>query len=116
MWLSRSTEIRPCSWLLTLLGCPGANNRRKLPHEPPPLYRRNCISGEGGRRILKSAEIQEDAMRKLSELVSEGFIWSVGITRPKPGKERIAAIYITTVLCATILGAVSVFAFLLSHL
>ncbi|MDE1176040.1 MAG: hypothetical protein PW789_05475 [Edaphobacter sp.] len=55
-------------------------------------------------------------MRKLSELVSEGFIWSVGITRPKPGKERIAAIYITTVLCATILGAVSVFAFLLSHL
>lgn len=55
-------------------------------------------------------------MKKVTELVSEGFIWSVGITRPKPGKERIAALYITVTLTATLLGAAAVFAFLLTRM
>jgi len=41
--------------------------------------------------------------------VSEGFIWGVGITRPRTGKERFAAIYITALLIGTVLFAVVVF-------
>ncbi|WP_263379303.1 hypothetical protein [Granulicella paludicola] len=37
-------------------------------------------------------------MTKVTDIVSEGFIWSVGITRPKPGKERQAAIYISVLV------------------
>jgi hypothetical protein len=55
-------------------------------------------------------------MKKMTELVSEGFIWSVGITRPKPGKERIAALYITATLVATLLGAAGAFLFVLSRI
>jgi len=55
-------------------------------------------------------------MRKLTDLVSEGFIWGVGITRPKPGKERVAAIYITTTLIGSVLGAVAMFLFLLHRI
>ncbi len=42
-------------------------------------------------------------MTKLTDIIAEGFIWSVGITRPKPGKERQAAIYIS-VLVSTIVA------------
>jgi hypothetical protein len=55
-------------------------------------------------------------MRWLTDLVSEGFIWGVGITRPRPGQERRAAIYITATLAAAVLGAVGVFVFLLSRI
>jgi hypothetical protein len=55
-------------------------------------------------------------MKRLTEYVSEGFIWSVGITRPRPGQERRAAIYITLTLIASLLGAVAMFVFLLGRL
>ncbi|HEY4358707.1 MAG TPA: hypothetical protein VGN16_23370 [Acidobacteriaceae bacterium] len=55
-------------------------------------------------------------MRKLTDLVSEGFIWSVGITRPRAGQERFAAIYITAILALSIVGAGGAFLFLKSHL
>ena len=44
-------------------------------------------------------------MRSFTDVVSEGFIWAVGITRPKPGKERTAAVYITLMLAGSILAA-----------
>jgi hypothetical protein len=72
--------------------------------------------GFGTFLIVQRLAFMEDGMRSLTELVSEGFIWSIGITRPRPGKERVAAIYITAILAVTILGAASVFAFLLSRL
>jgi hypothetical protein len=53
-------------------------------------------------------------MRRLTDLISESFIWSVGITRPRPGQERMAALYITATLAASILAAVGMF-FLLLH-
>jgi len=55
-------------------------------------------------------------MRRLTDLVSESFIWSVGITRPKPGKERAAALYITITLAASILVAAAMFVILLHRL
>jgi hypothetical protein len=55
-------------------------------------------------------------MRSLTEVVSESFIWGVGITRPRPGQERRAAIYITATLAGTIVIAVGVFLFLVSRL
>ncbi|WP_260703825.1 hypothetical protein [Edaphobacter flagellatus] len=55
-------------------------------------------------------------MKRLTDLVSEGFIWGVGITRPRPGQERRAAIYITTTLIASVLVAVAMFIFLLGRL
>ena len=54
-------------------------------------------------------------MRSLTELVSESFIWSVGITRPRPGQEGRAALFITTTLVATILAVAGMFLFLLSR-
>jgi hypothetical protein len=55
-------------------------------------------------------------MKRLTDLVSEGFIWSVGITRPRPGKERVAAIYITATLIGSILAAIGMFVLLLGRL
>ena len=55
-------------------------------------------------------------MKRLTDFVSEGFIWGVGITRPRPGQERIAAIYITVTLAAAVLVAVGVFVFVLGRL
>jgi hypothetical protein len=56
------------------------------------------------------------AMRSLTDLVSEGFIWSVGITRPRPGQEHRAAVYITTVLIISLLIAAGLFFFLCSKI
>lgn len=55
-------------------------------------------------------------MKNLSELVSEGFIQGVGITRPRAGKERNAARYITGLIALTIVGALSFFFLVLSHI
>ena len=55
-------------------------------------------------------------MRSLTEVVSESFIWGVGITRPRPGQERRAAIYITVTLAGTVLAAAGVFLFLVGKL
>lgn len=55
-------------------------------------------------------------MRRLTDLIGEGFIWGVGITRPKPGQERVAAIYITATLIASVLAAMGMFVFLLHRL
>ena len=54
-------------------------------------------------------------MRRLSEIVSESFIWGVGITQPKPGQERRAAIYITATLIGTIVAVAGAFFFLLGR-
>lgn len=54
-------------------------------------------------------------MRSLSGLVSEGFIQGVGITRPKPEKERQAAFYITGLLVTTVVGIAAVFLFLVTR-
>ena len=49
------------------------------------------------------------AMRSIPEIVSEVFIWGVGITRPEPGKERAAALFITLTLAGTLVAVVLVF-------
>jgi hypothetical protein len=48
-------------------------------------------------------------MRSLTDIVSESFIWGVGITRPKEGQRRLAAYYITGTLAATLLGVAGLF-------
>ena len=53
-------------------------------------------------------------MGRISNAVSEVFIQGVGITRPKPGHERRAALFITTMLALTVVGAFAMF-FLLLH-
>jgi hypothetical protein len=53
-------------------------------------------------------------MGKISNFVSEVFIQGVGITRPKPGHEHRAALYITSLLALTVAGAFAMF-FLLLH-
>ena len=50
----------------------------------------------------------------LSDLVGKGFIWAVGITPPKPGKERTAALFITGALLAIVVAA-GVTLFVLLH-
>jgi hypothetical protein len=52
-------------------------------------------------------------MGRISNAVSEVFIQGVGITRPKPGDERRAALYITTLLALTVIGAFAMFLLLL---
>jgi hypothetical protein len=48
-------------------------------------------------------------MKTLSDWISEGFIWGVGITRPQPANQRRAALYITGLLAATVAGVVTLF-------
>ena len=55
-------------------------------------------------------------MKSLTEMVSEGFIWGVGITRPRPGKERRAALFITVTLLGSIAAVAGVFLLLLGRL
>lgn len=55
-------------------------------------------------------------MKSLIELVSESFIWGVGITRPKPGREGRAALYITAILAASVAVVAAVFLFLLGRM
>jgi hypothetical protein len=55
-------------------------------------------------------------MRNLSGLISEGFIWGVGITRPKPGNERQAALYITCLLIGTVVGVALLFFLVVTRL
>ncbi|SEC36970.1 hypothetical protein [Terriglobus roseus] len=54
-------------------------------------------------------------MRSLTDIVSESFIWSVGITRPKAGQERRAAYYISGTLATILLGIAGLFAFVVSR-
>lgn len=79
------------------------------------FHRKNCISERSVGFILLR-ESMEGKMRRLTNFISEGFIWSVGITRPKPGKERVAALYITLTLAASVLVAVAMFLLLLQRL
>jgi hypothetical protein len=55
-------------------------------------------------------------MRNLSGLISEGFIWGVGITRPTPGNERRAALYITGLLVGTVVGVAVLFLLVVTRL
>lgn len=55
-------------------------------------------------------------MRSLTEIVSESFIWGVGITRPKPGQERRAAVYITVTLMLVVLTTVGIFLLFIGRL
>lgn len=54
-------------------------------------------------------------MRSLTEIVSESFIWGVGITRPQTGQQRRAAIYITAILVAVVLLAAFFFMYLVGR-
>ena len=69
-----------------------------------------------GNRRQAHAGLWRREMKRLTDLVSEGFIWGVGITRPRPGQERMAALYITATLIASVIGAVGAFLFLLGRL
>jgi len=53
-------------------------------------------------------------MRSLTDIVSEGFIWGVGITRPREGQRRLAAYYISGTLAVTVLAGVGLFLLLVS--
>lgn len=55
-------------------------------------------------------------MRRVTDVVSEGFIWGVGITRPRAGHEHRAAQYITAILGLAVFGAVGMFFLLKDHL
>jgi hypothetical protein len=54
-------------------------------------------------------------MADVSKQLSEGFILTVGITPPKPGKEISASRYITAMLALTVAGVAAMFAFILSR-
>jgi hypothetical protein len=54
-------------------------------------------------------------MTDVSKQLSEGFILTVGITPPKPGRELTAGRYITGMLALTVAGAAAMFAFILSR-
>jgi hypothetical protein len=53
-------------------------------------------------------------MRSLTDIVSEGFIWDVGIIRPKERQRRFAVYYIFACLNFAILGAVGSFLFMVT--
>lgn len=55
-------------------------------------------------------------MRRLTEFISETFIWGSGITHPKPGKERQAALFITATLAGTLLVIACAFFLLLARM
>lgn len=55
-------------------------------------------------------------MRSIPEIVSESFIWGVGITRPRPGQEKRAALFITATLLASIAAVAGAFFFVLGRL
>ncbi len=55
-------------------------------------------------------------MRKLTDVVSEGFIWGVGITRPSEKQQRRAALFITGILAGSVLFAAGMFFLLLQHI
>ncbi len=52
---------------------------------------------------------EEEAMKSIPDMVSEVFIWGVGITRPKPGMEGTAALFITFTLAGTLVAVVLAF-------
>lgn len=54
-------------------------------------------------------------MRSLTDIVSESFIWSVGITRPSEAKRRRAAYYISGTLAVILLSLVGLFVFVLTR-
>jgi len=35
---------------------------------------------------------------KITDVISQIFIWGIGITKPRPGQERRAGVYITSLL------------------
>lgn len=55
-------------------------------------------------------------MKSLTRFVSEGFIWGVGITRPRPGKESHAGIFITGLLAGGLLAVAGMFLFVLHNI
>jgi hypothetical protein len=54
-------------------------------------------------------------MADITKQLSEGFILTVGITPPKPGKELTAGRYITGMLVLTVAAAAGMFAFILTR-
>ncbi len=54
-------------------------------------------------------------MESVTKQLSEGFILTVGITPPKPGRERSASLYITTMLVLIVVAAAAMFGFILSR-
>jgi hypothetical protein len=56
-----------------------------------------------------SVVYQEQAMKSIPEIVSEAFIRGAGMTRPRSGKGRIAALFITLTLFGTLVAVVLAF-------
>ncbi len=54
-------------------------------------------------------------VKRLTDLITDGFVWGVGITQPKPTQQRRAGIYITAILIAALFG-VAAFFFFAAHL
>ena len=55
-------------------------------------------------------------MSNVSRQLGEGFILTVGITPPKPGRERVANRYITGMIALSIAAAAGMFAFILMQI
>jgi hypothetical protein len=60
--------------------------------------------------------LKEFIMTDLSKQLSEGFILTVGITPPKPGRELTASRYIVGMLVLAVAGAAAMFTLILHHL
>ncbi|HEY0264584.1 MAG TPA: hypothetical protein VGC07_08670 [Granulicella sp.] len=80
------------------------------------LWSKICISDGWNRVIFIREETRYGAMRKLTDVVSEGFIWGVGITRPSEKQQRRAALFITGILAGSVLFAAGMFFLLLQHI
>jgi hypothetical protein len=59
---------------------------------------------------------RSNTMANVSRQLSEGFILTVGITPPRPGKERSAGRYITSMLVLIVAAAAGMFGFILTRL
>ena len=83
-------------------------------HRPPEcVFRSICISVQPPDRSNGYGR-RQSIMRSLTDIVSEGFIWGVGITRPREGQRRLAAYYISGTLAVTVLAGVGLFLLLVS--
>ncbi|SEG20431.1 hypothetical protein SAMN05421819_2183 [Bryocella elongata] len=51
----------------------------------------------------------------IPQIITKGFIWGAGITRPRQGQERVAVYYITGIVAGTLVVLTTMF-FVLQHL
>jgi hypothetical protein len=56
-----------------------------------------------------------NTVKRLTDLITDGFVWRVGITLPKPAQQRRAGIYITAISIAALFAVAALF-FFAAHL